>query len=101
MERVVGTVVRGLRSPIIHRGDNIEEIVVDIAQDVEAKFGTDTIGVVFPILSRNRFAVNLRGIAKHVSSSPFGIASSIRLTQSNLRSAISHSSWWLVAKVFP
>ena len=29
MERVVGTVVRGLRSPIIHRGDDIEQIVVD------------------------------------------------------------------------
>ncbi|MFC5465700.1 coenzyme F420-0:L-glutamate ligase [Lederbergia graminis] len=102
MERMVGTVVRGLRCPIINQGDNIEEIVVDsvlkaaevegfefqdkdivtitesivaraqgnyatiddIAQDVSSKFGEDTIGVIFPILSRNRFAVCLRGIAK-------------------------------------
>ncbi|WOV87502.1 coenzyme F420-0:L-glutamate ligase [Sporosarcina oncorhynchi] len=102
MERVVGTVVRGLRCPIINKGDNIEQIVVDsvlkasevegitindkdivtvtesivaraqgnyanidhIAKDVQAKFGDDTIGVIFPILSRNRFAICLRGIAK-------------------------------------
>ena len=102
MERVVGTVVRGLRCPIINKGDNIEEIVVDsvlkaaevegltindrdivtvtesivaraqgnyatishIAKDVASKFGDDTIGVIFPILSRNRFAICLRGIAK-------------------------------------
>ncbi|TCZ79907.1 F420-0--gamma-glutamyl ligase [Paenibacillus albiflavus] len=102
MERVVGTVVRGLRCPIINQGDHIEEIVVDsvlkasaiegiqiqdkdivtvtesivaraqgnyatidhIAQDVRSKFGEDTIGVIFPILSRNRFAICLRGIAK-------------------------------------
>ncbi|GKV63881.1 MULTISPECIES: coenzyme F420-0:L-glutamate ligase [Sporosarcina] len=102
MERVVGTVVRGLRCPIINEGDNIEQIVVDsvleasrveniefqdkdivsitesivaraqgnyatignIATDIEAKFGDDTIGVIFPILSRNRFGNILRGIAK-------------------------------------
>ncbi|MGZ9585845.1 coenzyme F420-0:L-glutamate ligase [Paenibacillus marinisediminis] len=102
MERVVGTVVRGLRCPIINQGDNIEEIVVDsvlkaaevegfqlndkdivtvtesivaraqgnyatidhIAKDVQSKFGDETIGVIFPILSRNRFAICLRGIAK-------------------------------------
>ncbi len=104
MERVVGTVVRGLRGPIINEGDNIEQIVVDtvlnaakvegysiedqdivtvtesvvaraqgnyasiddIATDVAAKFGDDTVGVIFPILSRNRFANCLRGIAKGV-----------------------------------
>ncbi|MFJ7981782.1 coenzyme F420-0:L-glutamate ligase [Lysinibacillus xylanilyticus] len=104
MERVVGTVVRGLRGPIINEGDNIEQIVVetvlnaaktegysiedrdivtvtesvvaraqgnyasidDIAADVAAKFGDDTVGVIFPILSRNRFANCLRGIAKGV-----------------------------------
>ena len=38
--------------------------VDDIAADVAARFGTDTIGVIFPILSRNRFAICLRGIAK-------------------------------------
>ncbi|WP_291563958.1 MULTISPECIES: coenzyme F420-0:L-glutamate ligase [unclassified Clostridium] len=102
MERVVGTVVRGLRAPIINKGDNIADIVVDsvlkasevegfsindkdvvtvtesvvaraqgnyasidaIAKDVSAKFGDDTVGVIFPILSRNRFAICLRGIAK-------------------------------------
>lgn len=102
MERVVGTVVRGLRCPIIKEGDKIEDIVVEsvlkaseaegftindkdivtvtesivaraqgnyasidnIATDVKAKFGDDTIGVIFPILSRNRFAICLRGIAK-------------------------------------
>ncbi|ACA44836.1 coenzyme F420-0:L-glutamate ligase [Clostridium botulinum] len=102
MERVVGTVVRGLRCPIINEGDCIEDIVVDsvlkasevegfkindkdvvtvtesvvaraqgnyatidqIAKDVKSKFGDDTIGVIFPILSRNRFAICLRGIAK-------------------------------------
>ena len=37
--------------------------VNDISEDVRNKFGTDTIGVIFPILSRNRFAVCLRGIA--------------------------------------
>ena len=102
MERVVGTVARGLRCPIINEGDNIEEIVVDsvlkaseveglkindkdivaitesivaraqgnyatvdhIAKDIQSKFGDDTIGVIFPILSRNRFGNCLRGIAK-------------------------------------
>ena len=38
--------------------------VDQIATDVKAKFGGDTIGVIFPILSRNRFAICLRGIAK-------------------------------------
>jgi len=36
----------------------------DIAADVRAKLGGETIGVMFPILSRNRFAICLRGIAK-------------------------------------
>ena len=36
----------------------------DIAADVQAKLGSDTIGVIFPILSRNRFSICLRGIAK-------------------------------------
>ena len=102
MSRVLGTVVRGLRGPIINEGDNIEQIVVDtvleaakvegyeiqdkdivtvtesvvaraqgnyatldqIAKDVNAKFGDDTVGVIFPILSRNRFSNILRGIAR-------------------------------------
>lgn len=102
MERIVGTVVRGLRAPIIKEGDNIAEIISntilkaadienfsiknkdivgitesvvaraqgnyanieDIEKDIHSKFGEDTIGVIFPILSRNRFAICLRGIAK-------------------------------------
>lgn len=102
MERMVGTVVRGLRAPIIREGDDIASIVVEsvlnasqaegfsiqdhdvvtvteavvaraqgnyasveaIATDVSEKFGDSTIGVIFPILSRNRFAICLRGIAK-------------------------------------
>ena len=102
MSRMVGTVSRGLRAPIIRQGDDIVDIVVntvleaaesdgftvrdkdivamteaivaraqgnyasvdDIAEDVKAKFGGETVGVIFPILSRNRFAVCLRGIAK-------------------------------------
>ena len=38
--------------------------VDDIAVDVRSKFGGDTVGVIFPILSRNRFSICLRGIAK-------------------------------------
>ena len=102
MERVVGTVSRGLIAPIIKEGADIAEIVAstvlkasqvegfsirdkdivaitesvvgraqgnfasidNIAKDINSKFAEDTIGVIFPILSRNRFAVCLRGIAK-------------------------------------
>ncbi len=101
MERMIGTVSRGVRAPIIREGDDIAQIVVDsvleaaqgnftiqdkdvvggdrgrggpgpgqlrqrgaIAKDVSGKFGDDTVGVLFPILSRNRFAICLRGIAK-------------------------------------
>ena len=101
MSRMVGTVSRGVRAPIIRNGDDIVEIVTssvleaaadagfkiqdrdivamteaivaraqgnyasvqDIADDVRAKFGGETVGVIFPILSRNRFAICLRGIA--------------------------------------
>ena len=102
MSRMVGTVSRGIRAPIIRSGDNLVEIVTqsvleaarqdgfsvrdrdviamteaivaraqgnyatvdDIAADVRAKLGGGTVGVLFPILSRNRFAICLRGIAK-------------------------------------
>ncbi len=102
MSRMIGTVSRGVRAPIIRKGDDIVEIVAnsvleaakddgfeirdrdivamteaivaraqgnyacvdDIAADVKAKFGGETVGVIFPILSRNRFAICLRGIAK-------------------------------------
>ncbi|MBQ8741966.1 MAG: coenzyme F420-0:L-glutamate ligase [Clostridia bacterium] len=102
MERMVGTVSRGVRAPIIRSGDDLASIVAtsvlsaaksenfelydrdvvavteavvaraqnnyattdNIASDVRAKLGGETIGVIFPILSRNRFAICLRGIAK-------------------------------------
>ena len=102
MRKMVGTVSRGIRTPIIRSGDNLVEIIAesvisaakeenfeirdrdiiaateaivaraqnnyasvdDIAADVKAKFSSDTVGVIFPILSRNRFAICLRGIAK-------------------------------------
>lgn len=102
MERVSGTVSRGLRGPIIRTGDDLKTIVVDtvmkaiengeiipkdrdilcvtesvlaraqgnyctadqIGKDVKAKLGGETIGVIFPILSRNRFAICLRGFAR-------------------------------------
>ena len=40
--------------------------VEDIAEDVRTKTGGDSVGVIFPILSRNRFAICLKGIAKGV-----------------------------------
>ena len=51
---------------IVARSQNNYATVDDIAADVRAKFGGGTVGVVFPILSRNRFSVCLRGIAKGV-----------------------------------
>ena len=100
--RMVGTVSRGVRAPIIRAGDDLVSIVSDsvlaaaqsegfelrdrdvvamteaivaraqgnyvtvddIAEDVRNKLGGETVGVMFPILSRNRFAICLRGIAK-------------------------------------
>ncbi|MDD3613737.1 MAG: coenzyme F420-0:L-glutamate ligase [Caldicoprobacterales bacterium] len=102
MGKMTGTVARGLKTPIINEGDQLENILVDcllkaakldnftikdrdilsitesivaraqgnyastdaIAKDIRAKYGDDTIGLVFPILSRNRFALCLKGIAK-------------------------------------
>ena len=102
MSRMVGTVSRGVRAPIIREGDDLKTIVTDsvleaarqegfalrdrdvvamteaivaraqgnyatvddIAADVREKLGGETVGVIFPILSRNRFAICLRGIAK-------------------------------------
>lgn len=102
MERLVGTVSRGVRAPIIRENDDICKIVVDsvinasisegfslrdkdvvgiteavvaraqgnyatvddVAADIKAKFPDGTFGVVFPILSRNRFSICLKGIAR-------------------------------------
>ena len=49
---------------IVARAQGNYASVDDIAADVKAKFGGETVGVIFPILSRNRFAICLRGIAK-------------------------------------
>ncbi len=101
--RNVGTVVRGIRTPIIKENDKLEEIVIDslmnakmsegfefrdrdvvaiteavvgisegnycsvddIATDIKEKFNNpEELGIVFPILSRNRFSLILKGIAR-------------------------------------
>lgn len=100
MSRTVGTIARGIRTPIVKEGDNIIKIVVDsvleaaesegfqlrdkdvvgiteslvaraqgnyatvedISKDFNDKFH-DEVGVVFPILSRNRFSILLKGFA--------------------------------------
>ena len=49
---------------IVARAQGNYASVDDIAADVRAKFGGDTVGVIFPILSRNRFAICLKGIAR-------------------------------------
>ena len=49
---------------IVARAQGNYATVDDIACDVKAKFGGQTVGVILPILSRNRFAICLRGIAK-------------------------------------
>ena len=100
--RTVGTVVRGIRTPIIKDGDDLASIVVDsllkakenegfefrdkdivaiteavvgisegnyitvddIVEDLRKKYPSKNIGVVYPILSRNRFSLILKGIAR-------------------------------------
>ena len=49
---------------VVARADGNYASTDDIAADVKAKLGGETVGVIFPILSRNRFAICLRGIAK-------------------------------------
>ena len=49
---------------IVARAQGNYATVDNIASDVRAKLGGETVGVIFPILSRNRFAICLRGIAK-------------------------------------
>ncbi len=56
--------VIAMTESIVARAQGNYATVDDIAADVKAKLGGDTIGVIFPILSRNRFAICLRGIAK-------------------------------------
>jgi len=100
--RDVGTIVRGIRTPIIKEGDDLASIVVNsvikasksehfefedrdiiaiteavvgisegnfatldqIATDIRNKMNSDHLGIVFPILSRNRFAVLLSAMAR-------------------------------------
>ena len=102
MGRCVGTVARGIRIPIVRRGDALETLVVEsllqaaasggfairdrdivgitesvvaraqgnyasveaIAADLRGKFGGEAFGIVFPILSRNRFAILLKAVAR-------------------------------------
>nr|WP_300168048.1 coenzyme F420-0:L-glutamate ligase [uncultured Flavonifractor sp.] len=56
--------VVAMTEAIVARAQGNYASVEDIAADVKAKLGGETIGVIFPILSRNRFAICLRGIAK-------------------------------------
>jgi len=55
--------VIGVTESIVARAQGNYCSVQDIAADVKAKTGGETVGVIFPILSRNRFAINLKGIA--------------------------------------
>lgn len=55
--------VVALTESIVARAQGNYVTVEDIADDVRAKLGGETVGVIFPILSRNRFAINLKGIA--------------------------------------
>jgi len=104
MERLVGTISRGIRCPIIKQGDDLLDITVksvlaaakaenfnlkdndvvaitesvvarsqgnycsidDIAIDIKNKLNSDKIGLIFPITSRNRFSILLKGIARGV-----------------------------------
>jgi len=56
--------VISLTESIVARAQGNYVTVDNIAQDIKSKFGNETIGVIFPILSRNRFAICLKGIAK-------------------------------------
>ncbi len=56
--------VISITESIVARAQGNYASIDDIAQDVRAKLGGETVGVIFPILSRNRFAICLKGIAK-------------------------------------
>ncbi|MDO4772414.1 MAG: coenzyme F420-0:L-glutamate ligase [Bacillota bacterium] len=56
--------VLAITESVVGRAQGNYATVDHIAMDIKEKFGDDTIGVLFPILSRNRFAINLKGIAR-------------------------------------
>ena len=56
--------VLAITESILARAQSNYATTDQLAEDVRAKLGGETVGVVFPILSRNRFAICLRGIAK-------------------------------------
>ena len=56
--------VIAMTESIVARAQGNYASVEDIGADVKAKFGDDTVGVIFPILSRNRFSMCLKGFAK-------------------------------------
>ncbi len=56
--------VISLTESIVARAQGNYATVDDIAADIKAKFGDNTVGVIFPILSRNRFSICLKGIAR-------------------------------------
>ena len=56
--------VVAITESVVARAQGNYASVDDIASDVRAKLGGETVGVIFPILSRNRFAICLRGIAR-------------------------------------
>ena len=56
--------VVGITESIVARAQGNYATVDAIAEDVKAKTGGETVGVIFPITSRNRFSINLKGIAR-------------------------------------
>ena len=154
--RLVGTTVRGIRTPIIKEGDNLAEIVTesvinaskeegfnlkdkdiiavteavvgisegnyvtvdDIAKDLESKYPNKEVGIVFPILSRNRFSLILKAIARAMnkitillsfpsdevgngimdedtlSSSPFNLGSIITEKDWRIYEKFTNSNWF-------
>ena len=56
--------VISITESIVARSQGNYASIDDIAEDVRTKLGGETVGVIFPILSRNRFAICLKGIAK-------------------------------------
>ncbi|MBR2449361.1 MAG: coenzyme F420-0:L-glutamate ligase [Clostridia bacterium] len=56
--------VVAMTEAIVARAQGNYASINDIANDVKAKLGGNTVGVIFPILSRNRFSVCLKGIAR-------------------------------------